>query len=297
MRSVSSKSRLVLALSLAVVLAFGVMAIGGCEVEEDLTIEIGWIPWDEDIAVTYLWKALLEEQGYDVELTQLDVAPVFAGVAAGDLDVFLDVWLPNTHADYWEEYGPAVENLGVWHDDATLEIAVPEYVDIDSMEDLPGNEDLFDGRIVGIEPGAGLMRRTLEDVVPTYGLDDYEVLEGSTPAMLAELERAINNEEPIIVTLWTPHWAYGAFPIKNLEDPLGALAGEEELVAIGRPGFSEDFPEVTEWLGNFWLEAQPLDDLTAMVVQEYGAGEEEAAIEEWLSDPANRAMADSWIEG
>ena len=44
------------------------------------TIEIGWIAWDEDIAVTHLWDALLTEQGYEVEQTQLEVGPIYGGV-------------------------------------------------------------------------------------------------------------------------------------------------------------------------------------------------------------------------
>ena len=309
MNRVSRKSRLVLALSLAFMLVFSVIAIGGCAPEEDVdvdpdvpvdvdpgTINIGWIPWDEDIAVTFLWKQLLEEQGYDIELTQLDVAPVFAGVAAGDLDLFLDVWLPVTHSDYWEEYGDNLESLGVWYEGAALTIAVPEYVDVDSLEDLPGNEDLFDGRIIGIEPGSGLMRVTREEVVPGYGLEDYEVIEGSTPAMLAELDRATSNEDPIVVTLWRPHWAYGAYPIKDLADPQGLLGDAEEISSIARLGFSDDFPQVAEWFGNFQMDDEALATLSQLVIEEYGAGQEEAAVQEWLSDADNRALTDSWFE-
>src|SRR3546814_16582001 len=38
------------------------------------SVTIGYIPWDEDIAVTYLWQHVLEENGLDVTLEQLDVA-------------------------------------------------------------------------------------------------------------------------------------------------------------------------------------------------------------------------------
>ena len=39
-------------------------------------------------------------------------------------------------------------------------IAVPSYVTIDSIEELNANADKFGGKIVGIEPGSGLMRDT-----------------------------------------------------------------------------------------------------------------------------------------
>lgn len=258
-------------------------------------VNIGWIPWDEDVAVTHLWKYLLEEEGYEVELTQLDVAPVYQGLADGDVDVFLDAWLPQTHSDYWERFGDELEDVGIWYDSGTLNLAVPADLDVETIADLQGNADMFGGRIIGIEPGAGLMRVTREEAVPTYGLDDYTVVEGSTPAMLAELERALDRDEPIVVTLWHPHWAYAAYDIKDLEDPEGAMGGAENLHVLGRPGFSEDFPELAGWLENFEMPDDALASLEALVINEYDEGEEQEAVEEWLSDSDNRALVDGWM--
>lgn len=301
------RGRFVTALVLALMLALTGAFAGGCSSETNGdggasggeaaggTIKIGWIPWDEDIAATYLWKRVLEDEGYTVELTQLDVAPVFEGVASGDLDLFLDAWLPSTHEDYWAEYGDRLEDLAVWYDNGLLTWAVPEYMDVDSIEDLAGLEGELDGRIVGIEPGAGLTRVSREAVMPGYGLDAFELVEGSTPAMLAELERAIKDEAPIVVTLWRPHWAYSVFPIKDLADPEGALGEAEEIHAVARVGFSDDFPEVAEWMAAFRMNDDQLAGLEDLVLNEYGAGQEEAAVDEWLSDAGNRALVDGWL--
>lgn len=279
------------------VLALLATACGNGETDTTDTdsINIGWIPWDEAIAVTYLWEHILEERGYDIQLTQLDVAPVYQGLADGDIDVFLDAWLPQTHSDYWERYGDQVEDLGIWYTGATLNLAVPADMDITSIADLQGNADLFGGRIVGIEPGAGLMRMTREEVVPTYGLEDYNVIEGSTPAMLAELQRALDRDEPIVVTLWHPHWAYAAYDIKDLEDPEGALGGAEQLHVLGRTGFSGDFPEVAEWMANFEMPDDALASLEELVINTYEGGQEREAVLEWLEDPQNQALVDSWL--
>lgn len=146
-------------------------------IDEDLdgsgeTINIGLIPWDEDIVVTALWKDLLEEQGYSVEVTEVDAGILFQGLADGDIDVFFDTWLPITHQDYWEEHGDSLEKLGKWYDgSAVLSIVVPSYMeDVNSIADLKGRADEFGGQIIGIEPGAGLMRVTKEEAIPTYGL-------------------------------------------------------------------------------------------------------------------------------
>src|SRR5699024_12733441 len=66
-----------------------------CSDDKSLTIPIA-AGWDEDIAVSHLWKYVLEEHGYSVKLPNLDVAPLFVGLADGEADIFFDTWLPNT---------------------------------------------------------------------------------------------------------------------------------------------------------------------------------------------------------
>ena len=46
---------------------------------------------------------------------------------------------------------------------------------------------------MGIEPGAGLKRPTQDSVIPTYGLDDSELIESSTPAMLGAVQSATKS--------------------------------------------------------------------------------------------------------
>lgn len=254
-------------------------AAGG---ETNLTM--GYINWDENIVTAHLWKQELEKKGYTVELQQLDAAALYAGLGAGDIDVFMDAWLPNTHADYWEQYGDQLEDIGVWYDQASLELTVPEYVDADSIEDLKGRGDEFNGQIIGIEPSAGISRLAKDEVIPTYGLDDFTLLESSTPAMLADLEAAIEAEEPVVVTLWHPHWAYNAMELKDLEDPEGAFGEAEELHTLGREGFTEDFPEVAAWMENFTIDDETLASLEDVVLNEYGAGQEAEGVAAWTEE-------------
>jgi len=259
------------------------------------SVHFCWIPWDEDIAATYLWKVLLEEQGYEVEMTQADVAPLFDSLAGGEFDVFLDGWLPTTHADYWEQYQDDLTQVGVWYDQAVLTIAVPEYVDVDSLTELADRADDFDNRIVGIEPGSGLMRVTEEAVIPTYCLEEFTLLEGSTPSMLTELRAAIDNEENIVVTLWRPHWIYSQLDLKDLEDPEGTLGEAEEIHVLANSEWAEANPEVIGWLERFELTDEQLGTLEDLVLNEH-EGDEEAGAKAWLEDPANRAIADAWFE-
>lgn len=135
------------------------------------SVQIGFIAWDEDIAVTELWDKLLTDAGFDVTTTELDVGPLFSGMAAGDVDFFFDTWLPATHADYWDEFGDDLEQIGEWYDgEAILTIAVPTYMDIDSIDQLADWGSEVDDTIIGIDPGAGLTRTTQCIMMPDYGL-------------------------------------------------------------------------------------------------------------------------------
>ena len=115
------------------------------------TISIGvHSGWDEGIAVSHLFKVMLEDEGYTVETTEADAGVVYTGLTGGDFDVNFDMWLPNTHSDYLEQYGDEMEMLGVWYDDAKLTIAVNEDSPITSLEELADNADVFGNRLVGI---------------------------------------------------------------------------------------------------------------------------------------------------
>lgn len=271
------------------------LSLSGCKSVKENSLRMGWIPWDEGIAVTYLWKELLEERGYNVELVLAEAGPIFEGVGSGDLDLYMDAWAPVTHADYLKRYEGKIVPLSTWYDQAQLAWTVPSYVDIDSIEDVAANKELFGNRIIGIEPGAGLSRLSLEETIPAYGLDDMEFVQGSTVAMLSELKRSIDNREPVLVTLWHPHWAYSAFDLKDLKDPQVSLGEAERCIAISRTGFEEDHPQVASWIKNFKMNDEQLSGLVNLVANEYGVGREAEGVKKWLEDPAHRALADGWF--
>lgn len=277
-------------------LSAGVLALGlvACTSDDDGggggsagggdTIRMGYLPsWSDGLSMAHLLENQLEEMGYEVEHVALsDAAVVYQGLANGDIDIYPSAWPEETHIEYAERYEGDFESLSAWYDSADLNLSVPEYVDIDSIADLKGQADRFGGRIVGIEPGAGLTRATQDDVMPGYGLDDYELTTSSTTAMLAELEKAINNEDDIVVTLWTPFWANSTFPVKALEDPEGLFPQPESLHVLARAGFSEEYPDLAEYIGQITIADNEYSVLEDLVVNEYGEGRESEAIQAWI---------------
>ncbi|MGB3414582.1 MAG: glycine betaine ABC transporter substrate-binding protein, partial [Microbacteriaceae bacterium] len=107
--------------------------------------------WDEGIAVSELWKAILSEKGYEVELQPADPGAVFVGLQSGDYDFTMDVWLPGTHADYLKTFGDDIVELGAWNTESKLTIAVNEDSPITSLAELAANADAFNNRLIGIE--------------------------------------------------------------------------------------------------------------------------------------------------
>lgn len=249
--------------------------------------------FDEDIAATYLWKELLEKRGYAIQVQELEVGQAYVGTAGGQADLYLDAWLPKAHETYWQRFGDKLEKVAGWYNPASLNWAVPDYVtDVNSIEDLAGKEAEFGGRVVGIEAGTGLMRLSKDAVIPDYRLNGYQLLESSTPAMLSSLDTAIAKKQPIVVTLWTPHWAFTKFPIKALKDPKGAFGAPDTATIVATKGFSQAQPDVAKWLSKFKLTDQQLGSLELMV-QAKGDGNQQAAAAEWIK--ANQPVVDSWF--
>lgn len=245
------------------------------------TITIGYIDWDEDIAVTHLFKKVLEDKGYTVKLQHLsDAGPAFIGLDKGQIDLFLDAWLPVTHKDYWDRYGKNLTDIGTWYSNAKLTIAVPEYMKIDSVEQLPSVKSQINSKIVGIEPGAGLTK-AVNSALKDYNLSGITQQTSSTPAMLAALKKATDAKDPIAVALWRPHWAYSAYPIKDLKDPKNVLGDAEKIHSVGTKDFAKDFPEVTSMLKKFSMNDPKLSQLEEDVLRKNGKNYAKG-VDEWL---------------
>ncbi|HHX94392.1 MAG TPA: glycine betaine ABC transporter substrate-binding protein [Clostridia bacterium] len=283
----------VLACTLLVFFAAGCANNGASETQNgaDKTIQLGYVNWAEGIAMTNLAEAILEDKmGYKVESTAADVAPLFTSLASGNTDAFLDCWLPLTHEDYMKEYGDKIDDLGYNYEGAIIGLVVPDYVEIDSIEQLNANKEAFNGQIIGIDSGAGIMRAT-ERAIPEYGLE-YELVTGSGPAMTAALGKAIDNKESIVVTGWTPHWKFARWDLKFLEDPKNIYGSSENIHTVTRKGFSEDMPEVAEFFRNMKFTDDQLGSLMGAVEE---ATDPLEAAREWMNE--NEELVNSWIPG
>ena len=218
------------------------------------TIKIVYVDWDCAIASSNLAKAVLEERfGYRVELLPVSPEMMWSRVASGEADAMVAAWLPDTHAEMYAKVKNQVDMLGKLVGSARLGLAVPDYVTLRSIDELDVNADRFNGRIVGIDPGSGLMRLA-GNALKDYEITQLQLVPGSGASMAVSLAEAIRKQEWIVVTAWSPHWMFGRWQMHYLDDPLGSLGREEGIFKVGRKGLKKDHPDAWAFLTNFRYE-------------------------------------------
>ncbi|WP_226376921.1 glycine betaine ABC transporter substrate-binding protein [Oceanobacillus halotolerans] len=148
--------------------------------------------------------------------------------------------------------------------------------------------------IVGIEPGAGISVTTEKAIEEYDSLAGWTVDLSSTAAMMSELDKAISNEEPIIVTGWNPHWMFAAYPdLKYLEDPQEIYGGTEVIKTLVRQGLEEDKPSAYKLLEQFQWD---VEDMEAIMYESNESGDDIADVAaRWVED--NQDKVDAWKEG
>jgi len=253
------------------------------------TVHLAYVEWSSEVASTNVARALLEEAGFDVKTSALSAAAMWQAVASGDADATLAAWLPTTHQEYYERLEDDIVDAGVNLDGTKLGLAVPAYVDIDSIEDLNGAADSFNNEIIGIDPGAGLQGLT-EQVVDEYELT-LRLRDGSDATMTAALSNAVTNEEPIVVTAWTPHWKFARWDLKYLDDPKEIYGGAEQIHTITRKGLKDDMPEAYAILERFqWT---PADMEEVMLMNEEAGSDPYENAKKWLAENQDRVQ--EWL--
>ena len=282
-----------IAAALLIVLAGVFVTSCGSTETQEKTANLVYVNWAEGVAYTHLAKVILEDKmGYTVTATAADVGPAYTAVAQGNKDAFMETWLPVLHRDYVERFKDQVVDLGYVYEGTQSGLVVPEYVTIDMISELNANKDKFDGQIVGIDAGAGIMRTT-EELLDTYDLD-YKLVSSSGPAMTAALKEAIANKEWIVVTGWKPHWMFGRWDLKFLKQDDDKMMWKKGNIHImGRQKLAEEKPELAAFLKGLKFTDAQLADLMLRV--EESDDDVEVVARQWMND--NPEAVNQWIPG
>ncbi|SFH20198.1 glycine betaine ABC transporter substrate-binding protein [Modicisalibacter xianhensis] len=277
------------------ILAAGLVAASlNAQAQDDKALTIGTLNWAENIAVANMWKLLLEEApyNYEVELSNVGKSVAFSGVASGDMDISLETWLPATDASYIEPHKDQLVIHDVWYEGAGMGLVVPSYVEAESIADLAEQGETFDYQgeptIVGIDPGSSISSLT-EEAIESYGLPMRQ-LSSSEVAMMAALDDAYRRQEPMVVTLWSPHWAFAEYDLKYLDDPRNVYGDEEAIHWFSRKDFAEDDPWLTAVLNAWYMDDDALGSLMAMIEE---TGDPAEGARQWIDE--NRALVEEWL--
>jgi len=232
-------------------------------------------------------QRLLEEQGLKVELTRFSEQGIlYAALSKGDVNIVPTQINYVTH-DLWQRYKHRLEKISVVTHGMYQTLVVPSYMPINSIEELNGIAEQVDNKIIGIETGTGLYKDT-EKAIKAYGLN-YQLLAGSTPAMIAQLKSALERKAPIVAMLWDPSWMMHEFDVKFLQDPKDIYAPTQSHYWIGQKGFSINNSKAREILASIYIPIEDIRKMGAWINQ--GASHEQAA-ERWWQE--NQDLIKRW---
>ena len=279
-----------------VLLVAGTMGVG-CGFGGGGGLTLGYLDWNENVASATLTKVLLEDDlRYDrVELKLADdVGAVYDDLSEGETDAFQDAWMPN-HQQYVDDGEGELEVLKKpWYVGRTkYGIAVPDYMrGVTSISDL---EHSGTDMIMGLEPGTVLMERIASDVIPRYHLST-ELVEGSTPAMLAELEQSYSMQEPFVFLAWKPHWMNRTYHFHYLSDPKNAMGPYDDpqtIHTVARKGLDDDEPAAYALISHMQLNE---DQVSGLEISINNAPNPEAGVRRWLEKKEHRELVRPWVE-
>lgn len=207
---------------------------------QDRMIRLGQVGLSFYEVVAAVVQEVLEQDGYEVEVTTGNHGEIFPKLGAGEIDLLVAAWLPDGHAPLYAKVKDVSFVVGELYGDAKLYWAVPEYVPSDlvrSIEDLKKPEVVarMDKRIRGIGATSGLMAGAAK-IREAYGLEaaGYQVIPGETKDWIENFKVAVNDQRWLVMPLWQPHWINAAYKVRRLEDPKGVYGTGDTAVLLGR---------------------------------------------------------------
>lgn len=242
------------------------------------TITFGVTPWTSTVPPTKIAGLILEDMGYEVKETEADAGSVYMGLSRGDLDVFMDAWVP-MHQNYLDKFEGKIESTAVSYPEADTGWTVPAYMeDINSLEDLKGREGEFNNEFYGIEKGAGASIES-DEIIKAYEFDFTQV-NSSEGGMLAQAQRMMEQEKPVVFYGWRPHTMFNKFDLKVLTNEKGFFE-TSSVEVITNSELKENAPEAYEFLSNWNI---TIDEVEKMIVKIEEGEDPVAVAQEWIDN-------------
>ncbi len=259
------------------------------------------VGWTDITATTAATTLVLEALGYETETKVLSVPVSYAGLAGGDIDVFLGNWMPTMEADIaaYRDAG-TVEIVRTNLEGAKYTLATNEAgaaLGIKDFKDIAANKDALENQIYGIEPGNDGNRLIIDMIASgPFGLDGFEVVESSEQGMLAEVKKATEDAKPIVFLGWEPHPMNANFKMTYLtggDDFFGPNFGGATVATNVRAGYVAECPNTGKLLKNLSFTLPMENEIMGAILND-GADPADAA-KAWLA--ANPTVWEPWLDG
>lgn len=289
------------AAALVAALAAGSLPARAQEAEACATPRFSDVGWTDISATTAVAGLVLKNLGYTPKVDILSVAVTYEALPRGDVDVFLGNWMPLQEptqkplVDAGKIEVPRVNLEG-----AIIGFAVPKAAYDEGLKtyaDIAKFGDALDHKIYGIEAGSSA-NGTIAEMIASdkFGLKDFELVESSEQAMLAQVKRAAKGGDPIVFFGWRPHPMNVNIEMEYLtagDNVFGPNDGAAEVLTNTRPGYSTDCPNVGKLLANLEFSVEAEDLMMSYVLDDGMSAD--AAAEKWLKD--NPGVLDAWLDG
>jgi glycine betaine/proline transport system substrate-binding protein len=260
--------------------ATAALAIGSTAVAEEEahcgTIELGQVNWTGVSAKTETAAWMLEEMGYETNVTTASVPIMFQSMAGDDIDAFLGLWLPTQRSMVREhmvkgDIDIVTKNLKgakytVGVNKAAWDAGVRHF------EDLAENADKFDGKILGIEAGNDgnqIIQQMIED--DAYGMGELSLQPSSEAGMLTEVQRRIDRGKWAAWLAWAPHPMNINIDLEFLnggEDYWGPNQGGATVYTQAREGYAWSCPNVGQFLENYEYTVEEQSAMAGYVIND-----------------------------
>jgi glycine betaine/proline transport system substrate-binding protein len=264
-------------------------------------VRLSDVGWTDITATTALTSAILEQMGYQGDISQLAVPVTYASMKNKDIDVFLGNWMPSMENDIkaYREDG-SVETLGANLEGAKYTLAVTQGAydaGLKDFADIAKFKDKLGGKIYGIEPGNDGNRLVLDVIKdPKFGLDGFELVESSEAGMLAQVAKASAAGEDVVFLGWAPHPMNSNFKISYLtggDDYFGPNFGGATVYTNVRQGYLTECPNVGKFISNLKFSMDMENQIMGEILDK-GADPKAAGIA-WIK--ANPDALTAWLEG
>ncbi|MFZ1469771.1 MAG: choline ABC transporter substrate-binding protein [Paracoccaceae bacterium] len=259
------------------------------------------VGWTDITATTAATTVVLQALGYETETKILSVPVTYAGIAGGDVDVFLGNWMPTMEGDIasYRDAG-TVDTVRTNLEGAKYTLATNEAgaaLGITDFAGIAAQKDALQGKIYGIEPGND-GNRLIIDMIDSgpFGLNGFEVVESSEQGMLAEVARATDAGKPIVFLGWEPHPMNANFKMTYLtggDDYFGPNLGGAIVATNTRAGYVAECKNVGKFLENLSFTLPMENEIMGAILND-GTDPTDAA-KTWLA--ANPTAWEPWLDG